>query len=53
MAADDGRCSDALEEQNDAVIDLGDGFTLDIEGDTMTVYGRFSDTGLRYGAGSS
>lgn len=52
FGADDGKCSDALAEQNDAIINLGDGFTFDIEGDTMTIYGRFSETGLQYRADS-
>ncbi|HEV2755622.1 MAG TPA: META domain-containing protein [Actinomycetota bacterium] len=50
LSADDGTCSDEMAEQNDAVIGLGDGFTFDIEGDTLTVYGRFSETGLQYRA---
>lgn len=50
FGAKEGDCSDSLTEQNDAVINLGDGFTFDIEGDTLTVYGRFSEIGLQYKA---
>lgn len=48
----DTDCPDELLEQNDAIIGLGDGFTLEIEGRTLTVYGRFSDTGLEFRAAS-
>jgi heat shock protein HslJ len=50
FGAKEGDCSVGLSEQNDAVINLGDGFTFDIEGDTLTIYGRFSDLGLEYKA---
>ncbi|MEA2499527.1 MAG: hypothetical protein QOH26_1932 [Actinomycetota bacterium] len=53
FGADEGKCSQDFAEQNDAIINLGDGFTFDIEGDTLTIYGRFSDTGLQYRAGSN
>ena len=43
-------CSEGLMEQNDAIIGLGDGFTAEIEGRTLTVYGRFSNTGLEFRA---
>lgn len=53
LSADDGRCSDEMAAQNDAVFTVTDGFTFEIEGDTLTAYGRFSDTALVYRARSS
>lgn len=51
--AAEGDCSDeALVVQNNAIINLGDGFTFDIEGETLTIYGRFSEIGLEYRARS-
>lgn len=41
-------CSGDLEEQNAEIINLGDGFTFDITGQTLTIYGRFSETGLEF-----
>lgn len=45
-------CPEELMEQNDGIIGLGDGFTFDIEGRTLTAYGRFSATGLEFAATS-
>jgi heat shock protein HslJ len=50
FAADEGNCSDDLEEQNDAIIALGDGFTFEIDDDAMIAQGRFSDVRLQYRA---
>ena len=50
FGAKDGHCSDELREQNDAIINLGDGFTFHIEGETLTINGRFSDVGVQYRA---
>ena len=52
FGAKDGDCSGDPTEQNDEIINLGDGFTFDIEGQTLTIYGRFSETGLEYRATS-
>lgn len=52
FGAKEGHCSPALSEQNDAVLNLGDGFTFAITGDTLTIYGRFSDLRLEYKAQS-
>jgi heat shock protein HslJ len=52
FGAEEGDCSDELAEQNNTIINLGDGFTFDIEGETLTIYGRFSEIGLQYRAGS-
>lgn len=46
----DADCPEELTEQNDAIVGLGDGFTFDVEGRTLTVYGRFSATGLEFRA---
>lgn len=48
----DTDCSEELMEQNDAMIGIGDGFTFDVEGRTLTVYGRNSVTGLEFRARS-
>jgi heat shock protein HslJ len=53
FGAEEGDCSGEIAEQNDAIINLGDGFTFDIEGEILTIYGRFSDIGLQYRAGSN
>jgi heat shock protein HslJ len=46
----DTDCPEKLREQSDAIIGLGDGFTYEIDGRTLTVFGRFSPTGLEFRA---
>ena len=52
FGAKEGDCSEELVDQNNEIINLGDGFTFDIEGETLSIRGRFSEVGLQYRARS-
>lgn len=46
----EGRCPERLEEQHGRVINIGDGFTFEIEGRILTIYPRHGNVGLMYRA---